>query len=243
MELKCQWMVLPELGPKAPHAKMLPWSLIFTGIMVYFRMFLERTSSDIQFIFFLPFSIKSVHSLALLYPASASLCALAQQLHGTPHYANMTLCWCTVCYKIRSLSLHVSEEVSHVANFNWASLDYVIPFILSKPSSSSVFIPLAHSIFLDSFKFFQNTLSRASLSNLHNAFHHVWHNCQYVKLRIWLRKHLMLGSLLEEDTVCCVRYLGSLINNRKIILNHITWHTGSQRAYLSSTKPKDFKII
>lgn len=97
MELKCQWMVLPKLGPKAPHAKMLPWSHIFTGIVVYFWMFLGRTISDIQFIFFSPFSIKSVHSLALLCPVSPSLGALAQQLRGTPHYADMVLCWCTVC--------------------------------------------------------------------------------------------------------------------------------------------------
>lgn len=239
MELKCHWMVLPELVPKAPHAKLLPWSLVSTAIMVYFWIFLKRIFSDIQFIFFLPFSIKSVYSLALLYPVSPSLCALAQQ---PPHYADMTLCWCTLCYKTRSVSWHDSEEVSHVANFNWASLEYMIPFILSN-SSSSVLIALAHSIFLDFPKLFQNTLSRASLSNLHDAFHHVWRNCQYVKLCILLRKHEMFGSVLEEDTVCCLSYLGSVINNRRIILNRITWHTGPQRANLSSTKAKDFQII
>lgn len=216
MELKCQWMVLPELGPKVPHAKMLPWSLIFTGIMAYFWMFLERTFSDIQLIFFLPFSIKTVYSLALLSPGSPSLGVLAQQLRGIPCYADMILGWCTACYKIRLVSWHVSEEVSPVSNFNWASLEYMIPFILSN-SSSSVFFALAHSVFLDSFKFFQNKLSHASLSNLHDAFHHVWHNCQYVKLCILLRKQEMFGSLLEEDTVCCSRYLGRMINNRRII--------------------------
>lgn len=146
-------MVLPELGPKAPHAKMLPWSLIFTGIVAYFGVFLQRTFYDIQFIFFLPFPIKSAYRLALLYPVSPPLGALAQQLHGTPHYADMILCWCTVCYNIRLVSWHVSEEVFHVSNFNWASLEYMIPIIFSN-SSLSVFFALAHSIFLDSFIFF-----------------------------------------------------------------------------------------
>lgn len=204
-------------------------------------MFLGRTISDIQFIFFLPFSIKSVYSLALLCPVSPSLGALAQQLPGTPHYANIVLCWCTVGYKIRLVSWHVSEEVSHVSTFNWAGLEYMIPFILSN-SSSSVSFALAHSIFLDSFTFFNNTLSHASLPNLHDAFHHVWHNCQYVKLCILLRKHEMLGFLLEEDTAGCSRCLGSVINNRIILNFCITWHMGSQRPYISSTKPKYFKI-
>lgn len=52
MELKCQWMVLPELGPKALHAKMLPWTLIFTGLTMYFWILLEGTFCDIQLIFF-----------------------------------------------------------------------------------------------------------------------------------------------------------------------------------------------
>lgn len=111
------------------------------------------------------------------------------------------LCWCTVCFNIRSLvSLHFSEEVSPEANFSWARVECMLLFLLSN-CSLSVFLHLACSTLLDSFKKIQNTLSSASLSNLCDEFHHIEHNCQDVKLCFFLRRDELFGFLLEVDSV------------------------------------------
>lgn len=138
--------------------------------------------------------------------------------------------------------LHALQRKSHLQQI-LVELVWSVWSFLFFPTVVHQSIPLAHSTLLDSFKNFQNAWSSTPLSNLCDEFHHFEHNCQDVKLYVLLRKHEMFGFLLEveEDTVFLVRYLGSVNNSSRITLNPITWHTASLRAYLNSTKTKNFE--
>lgn len=174
MELKCQWMVLPELGPKAPHAKMLLWTHIFTGITVYFWVLLEGT-------FFL------ISSLFPFCPSALNLCIALlcsnQFLHLSGHWSNSYVVHQIILIRLSAEApcvarlagwfLYIFQRKSHLWQI-LVELDWSTWFFILSKNRSSVSSPLAHSTLLDSLKYFQDALSSAPLSNLCDEMSSFW---------------------------------------------------------------------